>query len=87
MTQQGVQKAKDIPQRREAARQDAESLGITLREAFLTMGSYDVVLLLDAPDGETLAKFVLKIGMRGNLTTETLRAFTSEEADRVISAL
>jgi len=87
MTQQGVQNAKEIPQRRAAAKETAEALGMTLRESYLTMGAYDVVLVLDAPNGETMAKFALQIGMRGNLTTQTLRGFNETETDAILSDL
>ncbi|HXY92907.1 MAG TPA: GYD domain-containing protein [Acidimicrobiia bacterium] len=87
MTQQGVQNAKEIPQRRAAAKEAAQALGITLRESYLTMGAYDVVLVLDAPSGEAMAKFALRIGMRGNLTTQTLRAFSDAETDTILSDL
>jgi uncharacterized protein with GYD domain len=87
MTQQGVQSAKEIPQRRAAAKDAAQALGITWREVYLTMGAHDVVFVLDAPNGETVAKFVLQIGMRGNLSTQTLRAFTEAETDALLSDL
>jgi uncharacterized protein with GYD domain len=87
MTQQGVQTAKEIPKRRAAAKEAAQALGLTLREAYLTMGKYDVVLILDAPNGEAMAKFVLKIGAWGNLTTQTLRAFNDSEADAIVGDL
>ena len=57
MTQQGIKTVNEIPQRREAAKEAAKALGITWRDGFVTMGQYDVVFILDAPDGETMAKF------------------------------
>ena len=87
MTQQGVQTAKDIPKRRAAAAAAAEELGMSLRDAYLTMGHYDVVLILDAPGGEAMAKFALKIGSWGNLSTQTLRAFDEGEMDAILSDL
>ena len=87
MTQQGVQSAKEIPQRRAAAKDAAQALGITWREVYLTMGAHDVVFVLDAPNGETVTKFVLQIGMRGNLSTQTLRAFTEAETDALLGDL
>ncbi len=87
MTQQGIKSAKDIPQRRTAAKEAAKALGITWREGYLTMGHYDVVFILDAPDDETMAKFVLQIGTRGNLSTETLRAFSEAESDALTESL
>ena len=87
LTQKGIQDAKEIPKRRDARMQGAEALGIKIRENFLTMGSYDVVMVLDAPNSEALATFVLQIGMRGHVTTETLRAFNDDEVERVVGSL
>ena len=87
LTHQGIQDVKDMPKRREARMQGAEALGIKIRESFLTMGSYDVVMVLDAPSSEALATFVLQIGMRGHVTTETLRAFDDQEVERLVGAL
>ena len=87
LTQQGLQDVKETPKRRDARMQGAEALGITIRENFLTMGSYDVVMVVDAPNSEALATFVLQAGMRGHLTTETLRAFNDDEVERVVGAL
>ena len=49
MTQQGAQGAKEVPQRRQRAKDAAKELGITWREGFMTMGRYDVVMILDGP--------------------------------------
>jgi uncharacterized protein with GYD domain len=51
------------------------------------MGKYDVVFVLDAPDDATMAKYAMRVGMAGNLSTQTLRAFTDSEADAIISGL
>ena len=87
MTPQGIQSIKESPQRRPAREEAAKRLGITLLGTYLTMGAYDVVMVVDAPDGEAMAKFVLQIGMRGNLSTQTLRAFSDEEAAALLGDL
>jgi uncharacterized protein with GYD domain len=87
MTQQGVQGAKEIPQRRAAGREAAKALGITIVDSYLTMGAYDVVIVLDAPESEAVAKFALQTGMRGNLSTQTLRAFSDAEVDKLLADL
>lgn len=87
LTQQGVQGAKEIPKRRQQGKDVAKELGITFRDGCLTMGKYDVVFVLDAPDDATMAKYAMRIGMQGNLSTQTLRAFTDAEADAIISGL
>jgi uncharacterized protein with GYD domain len=87
LTEQGIKNVKDMPNRRAARQKSAESFGITLKDGHLTMGQYDVVFMLDAPNDEAVAKFVLSVGMRGNLATETLRAFSDNEADALLSQL
>jgi GYD domain len=51
------------------------------------MGRYDGVLILEAPDDETAAKFALARGAAGNIRTETLRAFTEAEFRQITAAL
>jgi len=84
-TDQGRQ-GQNIPQRRAQAREFAKALDVTFT-AYLTMGAYDVVWVLNAPDDESVAKLVLSIGARGNVTTQTMRAFTEPEVDELIAGL
>jgi len=86
-TQAGIQNIKESPARLDAARQLASSLGGEIRAVYLTMGRYDLATVFDGPDDETVAKFALAIGSRGNVTTETLRAFPEAEYRRIISEL
>jgi len=62
-------------------------MGAEIKQFYLTMGQYDFVVVLDAPSDETVAKFALAIGSRGNVRTETLRAFTESEYRQIIGAL
>ncbi len=55
--------------------------------SYLTLGRYDVVAIIEAPDDEAAAKFALMTGAQGNLSTETMRAFTEAELDRLIESL
>ena len=64
-----------------------EDLGMTRRQTSLCMGKYDIVLILDAPDGEALAKLALTIGSWGNLSTQTMRAFDENEMAAILSNL
>jgi uncharacterized protein with GYD domain len=49
------------------------------------MGAYDVVLLLDAPDDETMTAFALRLGSLGNVKTQTMRAFRREEMESILA--
>jgi uncharacterized protein with GYD domain len=52
----------------------------------MTMGAYDVVTIIEAPDDETVAKFLLSIGGMGNIRTTTLRAFNEAETKSIIGS-
>jgi len=86
-TEQGIKSIKDHPKRRAAAAKTIAGLGGKLVHSYLTMGRYDIVAILEAPDDETAAKFALMTGSNGNVSTETLRAFPETEYDRLIKAL
>lgn len=51
------------------------------------MGAYDVVILFEAPDDETMSAFTLKIGALGNVKSQTLRAFGEDEMGRILSKM
>ncbi|MGN6171154.1 MAG: GYD domain-containing protein, partial [Solirubrobacteraceae bacterium] len=54
-------------------------------ERYWTLGDHDMVSVLDAPDAETLAAALLKLGSLGNVRTTTLRAFSDDEMRAVIA--
>ena len=87
ISQKGMESVKEVPKRRAAAEQMGAAMGVTLRSWFLTMGRFDLVFVVDAPDGETVARFLLQVGSWGTLSTQTLRAFGPDEADALIRSL
>ena len=86
-TSQGIQNIKDSPSRVDAARKAFEAAGGRLRDLYLVTGQYDFVAIIEAPDDETVAKVALGLGARGNVRTQTMRAFTEDEYRRIIGAL
>lgn len=86
-TGQGIETIKDGPGRLEQARKDIEREGGRLKEFYLTMGQYDSVAVLEAPDDETMAKLSLLIAARGNSRTETLKAFSEEDYVRIVKSI
>jgi uncharacterized protein with GYD domain len=86
-TQQGLERIKDSPGRLEAAKQTLKGLGAELKDFYLLMGQYDVIVVVEAPDEETMTKAALAIGSRGAIRTETLRAFTEDEYRDLIGSL
>ena len=86
-TQQGVENIKESPNRLDAAKEGAKSMGIEIREFYLAMGQYDAVIIGEAPDDETMTSFVLASASLGNVRTETFRVFTEGEYRKMIAAL
>jgi uncharacterized protein with GYD domain len=58
--------------------------GGTLIDIYVTLGRYDVVEIFDAPDDETAYGILLDLARHGQVRTETLRAFTREEAEAIV---
>jgi uncharacterized protein with GYD domain len=86
-TEQGIKTFKDLPSRLEETRKAGEAVGAKLVAFYLTMGQYDAVVVSEAPDDETVATLALAAGGRGNVRTETLRAFTEDEAKKLATAV
>ena len=83
-TQQGITSIKQAPGRVDAARQAFRTLGAELKAVYLVMGRYDFVALVEAPDDATAA---LALGSKGNVSSETLRAFTEDEFRNIVAGV
>ena len=86
-TRQGMDKIRGAPARIDTAREVIASLGGQLTCWYLTMGRYDFVAIVQAPDDATMARLALAIGSHGNISTETLRAFDEQEFLQIVSDL
>lgn len=85
-TEQGRTGIKDTPERRNRGRERAKELGVTFT-AYVTMGAFDVVWLVEAPNDEALAKWIVTVGMVGSVKTQTMRAFTEGEVDAILASV
>jgi uncharacterized protein with GYD domain len=86
-TQQGIGKVKDSPARLDAGREKFKQLGVQIKETYLTMGRYDLVQVVEAPDDETYARVTLELGSQGNVQTETLKAFTEDQFRKIVGSI
>jgi uncharacterized protein with GYD domain len=86
-TAKGIENIKESPSRLDAFKQLCESMGAKVEGFYLTMGRYDLVLIVDAPDHETISKIILATASRGAVSTETLPAIAEEEYRKVISEI
>ena len=72
-------------ERVEAAQNAVENVGGTWIGYYVTMGRYDGVAIIDLPSDELAATVVVAIGAKGNVRTETMRAFSLEEFSEIIN--
>src|SRR5436309_6677174 len=72
-TDQGIRAVKDSPKRSEDARELAKKLGVEIKHLYLTSGDTDLVIFVDAPSGDNVAKFALAVSSLGNVRTRTSR--------------
>ena len=86
LTDQGIRNVKDAPKRIESARKEAEKIGCKLT-VYYTLGEYDTVGILEAPNDEVAMTYLLKLGSLGNVRTTTLKAFPESDAVKLIGKL
>lgn len=73
--------------RLEDGQREIERRGGRLIDVYVTLGRFDVVEIFEAPDDETAAQILVAVSRVGNVSTETLRAFTREEAENIVRNL
>jgi uncharacterized protein with GYD domain len=86
-TDQGIRSAKETVQRRDQANALAEKYGARIEQVYWTVGPYDLVTIIEAPDDESATAMLLELGSAGNLRTTTLRAYGREEMSGIIQRL
>jgi uncharacterized protein with GYD domain len=86
-TDHGAKGVAEIPKRQEASRETAKKLGIVRKAVYMTLGPYDFVQIIEAPDDAAVAKYVLSVNSKGNVRTLTMRAFDEPEHFRFLQNL
>ena len=86
-TDQGIRNVKDTTKRFEAAKELVKKAGVTFKDNYWTVGQYDSVAILEAPNEEAITSALLSVGSLGNVRTQTLRAFSAEEIGRILSKM
>ncbi|MFJ6564483.1 GYD domain-containing protein [Streptomyces sp. NPDC091412] len=84
-TDQGVRDYKDTAKRAETFGAAAQKIGAKLLNIYWTVGPYDLVAVVEAPDDETATAALLHLGGVGNIRSTTLRAFDRGEMERIIA--
>ena len=83
-TAQGIKTVKDSPGRYEAFKAAAKD--VSFKSIHYTVGRYDLVAVIEGSD-QAVTAALLKLGMAGNVTTETMRGFSVEEMKGLVSGL
>jgi uncharacterized protein with GYD domain len=83
-TEQGVKNVKETVNRSHQVREMFQGMGVTLEQLYWTAGHYDIVVVLDGPDDQTVSAALLTASKAGNFRTETLRAFDEQEMQQIL---
>ncbi|HEY1854736.1 MAG TPA: GYD domain-containing protein [Solirubrobacterales bacterium] len=79
LTAEGVKTLKNNPGRVAEVNQEVEQIGAKVIAQYATLGQYDFVTIVEAPDAETMAKVSIELGSRGTMTSQTLSAMPAED--------
>ena len=86
-TEQGIRDYRDTAKRADAFTDRLKKYGASLKEIYWTLGAYDIVAVVDAPDDESMTAAALEVGALGNIRTTTLRGFTRSELEGIIKKI
>ena len=86
-TDQGIRTVGETLERAQRSAELAQKKYGASLQTYWTVGPYDVVYILEAPDDESASAFLLDVGSRGVVRTTTLRAYNREEMRGIIESL
>ena len=84
-TEKGIQAAKQTTQRVADWAAAVQPIGVSIKQMYWTLGHYDQVCIFDAPDDQTAASVLLAADILGNIRTQTMRAFTTSEMEKILA--
>ena len=86
-TDQGIRNIKEAPQRIDAFKKGVQAAGGKLTGFYVTMGKYDIVTIIDAPNDEAVANIVLSTESKGNVRIQTLKASTEDQFRTIVAKI
>ena len=84
-TEQGISNIKESPQRVDAFKKAVEAAGGKVTGFYLTMGRYDIVVIVEFPNDEAAATVILRTASRGEVRSETLKAFPEDQYREIMA--
>ena len=79
LTADGVRTLKNNPGRVAEVNQEVEQIGAKVLTQYATLGQYDFVTVVEAPDEKTMAKVSVELGSRGTMSSQTLTAIPTDQ--------
>jgi uncharacterized protein with GYD domain len=79
LTDEGRKTVKANPHRIKEVNKEVEAMGVKILAQYVTLGQYDFINVLDAPNNEVISKVAMELGSRGTLHTSTLAALTLDD--------
>ena len=86
-TDKGIREISDSPKRLDLAKKILKEMGGEIKDFYLTIGSYDIIVVAEAPSDEIFAKFLLEVGSTERIRTNTLKAFPEADYRKIIEEL
>ena len=83
-TEQGIKAVRDTCERAAAFKATAKKLGVKVTGIYWTLGAFDGVLVLEAPDEATATAALLHLGALGDIRKQTARAYDAAEMQRIL---
>jgi uncharacterized protein with GYD domain len=84
LSAEGVRTLKNNPGRVAEVNQEVEQIGARVIAQYATLGQYDFITIVEAPDAETMAKVSIELGSRGTMTSQTLSAMPAEDLSNAL---
>src|SRR5262245_38703917 len=82
-TEQGIKTIQDSPRRAAAFNAAARKIGVKVTDIFWTMGAFDGLLIMEAPDAQAVAAVTLQLCAQGNVHTQTACAFSAADMEAI----
>ena len=86
-TDQGIRSIKETTKRADAFKDMAKRFGATVKEVYWTLGQYDIATVVEAPDDDSATALLLSVGALGNVRTQCLRAFSTDEMRGILGKM
>jgi len=79
LTDEGAKTVKTNPERIQEVNRELEAMGVKVLTQYATLGPYDFINIVEAPDNETVVRVAVELGSRGSVRIMTLAAIPIDE--------